>query len=173
MFVIKKKFGPFPAAHYLTGLPDGHQCGRLHGHNYEVEVEIHADDVDQTGFVVDYGELAPLREYLTARMDHRYLNEEFDFNPTAENLAEHIFQWVEGTQDWNVVAVRVSETPGKTESEYRRDPEPAVLQVSIVETHEHHETNINVTNAAPARSQRQLVNDYQRGLSRVRDTFRP
>jgi 6-pyruvoyltetrahydropterin/6-carboxytetrahydropterin synthase len=122
-FTIVKKFGPFPAAHFLTGLPEGHQCGRLHGHNYEVEVELSTPDVDDVGFVVDYGELSVLGEYLTARMDHRLLNDEFECNPTAENIARHIFDWIEETQDWPVVAVRVSETPGKTMSEYRPDDE--------------------------------------------------
>lgn len=119
MYRIVKKFGPFAAAHYLEGVPEGHQCGRLHGHNYEVEVELESADVDETGFVVDYGNLQPLAEYLTARMDHRQLNEEFSFNPTAENLARHIFDWIADTTTWPVVAVRVSETPGKTMSEYR------------------------------------------------------
>ena len=120
MYRIVKTFGPFAASHHLDGVPAGHQCGRPHGHNYVVEVEIEAEDVDETGFVVDYGELKPLNEYLTARMDHRDLNEEFDFNPTAENIARHVFEWINGTQAWPVVAVRVSETPGKTMSEYRR-----------------------------------------------------
>ena len=37
MFVIKKRFS-FSAAHRLLDLPAGHKCGRLHGHNYIVEL---------------------------------------------------------------------------------------------------------------------------------------
>lgn len=39
MFRITKEFH-FSASHQLTGLPEDHQCARLHGHNYIVEVEL-------------------------------------------------------------------------------------------------------------------------------------
>ncbi|MCW9040055.1 MAG: 6-carboxytetrahydropterin synthase, partial [Rhodospirillales bacterium] len=32
---IYKKF-TFEAAHFLPNVPDGHKCGRLHGHSFEV-----------------------------------------------------------------------------------------------------------------------------------------
>jgi 6-pyruvoyltetrahydropterin/6-carboxytetrahydropterin synthase len=142
MYTIIKKLGPFAASHQLVGMPDGHQCGRKHGHNYEVEVEISSDELNEHGFVVDYGGLNPLAEYLTSRMDHRDLNEQFSFNPTAENLARHIFEWVAGTQAWPVVAVRVSETPGKTVSEFRAD-----LPSRIVVCEEHSRTVVQFRGA--------------------------
>lgn len=115
MFTIKKKF-EFSAAHQLVGLPPGHQCGQLHGHNYEVEVELAAETLDDRGFVVDYGELKPLKEYLKAKFDHGFLNDHFA-QPTAENIAFALFGWC--SKKWpQTVSVSVSETP-KTWATYR------------------------------------------------------
>ena len=30
----------FEAAHHLPNVPEGHKCGRLHGHSYRVEVHV-------------------------------------------------------------------------------------------------------------------------------------
>lgn len=127
MFSITKIFGPFSAAHHLTGVAPGHQCGENHGHNYMIEVVLEGPQLNDEGFLVDYGDLKVFEEYAKSRMDHKDLNEQFSFSPTAENLALHFFEWIEGTTDWPVAVVRVSETPGKTMSEYRRDPEPRQL----------------------------------------------
>ena len=57
MFSISKRFS-FSASHQLGHLPEGHPCARLHGHNYDVEVEIQSPCLDDRGFCqVDYGEL--------------------------------------------------------------------------------------------------------------------
>ena len=56
MYMIRKKFD-FSASHQLLGLPAEHQCARLHGHNYIVEVVLQAEQLNQVSFVVDYGEL--------------------------------------------------------------------------------------------------------------------
>ncbi len=120
MYTIEKKFGPYSAAHHLTTVPAGHQCGNHHGHNYEIELELASEQLNEHGFVVDYGDLKVFDEYAKGRMDHKDLNKQFDFSPTAENLAKHFYDWIAGTTSWPIVAVRVSETPGKTMSEYRR-----------------------------------------------------
>lgn len=118
MYVIEKEFH-FSASHQLSGLPDGHQCSRLHGHNYIIVVELRSAALDHVGFVVDYGELKPLKEYIDSTLDHRHLNDVFDFNTTAENIAKHLFEWCR--KQWHeTYAVRVSETP-KTWATYRLD----------------------------------------------------
>lgn len=116
MYTITKQFA-FSASHQLSGLPDGHPCGRLHGHNYIVEVVLQSEALTEVGFVRDYGELKPLSEYIDLHFDHQHLNARMGSNPTAEHLAAHLFlfcarQWPE------VVEVRVSETP-KTWAAYR------------------------------------------------------
>ena len=79
----------FSASHILAGLPEGHPCGRLHGHNYEIDVRLSSASVDPvTGFVLDYGELKPFLAWVDSTLDHRHLNDLLtDTNPTAENLS--------------------------------------------------------------------------------------
>ena len=116
MFTITKQFH-FSASHQLTGLPADHQCARLHGHNYLVEVALRAEQLNEVGFVVDYGELTAFKMMLDERVDHRHLNDVYLFNPTAENLAVEFYQNAK-THWQQVVAVRVSETAA-TWAEYR------------------------------------------------------
>ena len=41
MYTIAKQF-TFSASHQLDHLPEDHQCARLHGHNYVVEIVLSA-----------------------------------------------------------------------------------------------------------------------------------
>jgi 6-pyruvoyltetrahydropterin/6-carboxytetrahydropterin synthase len=116
MYTISKQFD-FSAAHQLHGLPKGHPCGQLHGHNYVVEVILESEELDARGFVVDYGELKKLRRMLDKEgFEHRNLNDIIE-QPTAENIALFIYGWCK--KRWpQTAAVRVSETP-KTWAIYR------------------------------------------------------
>jgi len=109
MFTISKRFD-LCLSHQLDGLPEGHQCGRVHGHNVMVEVVLAAEEVDNVGMILDYGELAPLREWLDNSFDHRHLNDEVWFNPTAELMARHVYEWC-SSRGWPVRRVGWSETP--------------------------------------------------------------
>ena len=62
---IGKRFS-FEAGHRLGGLPEGHKCGRLHGHSYTVEVMLTATALSGPGFVADFAALDPLKEHLAA-----------------------------------------------------------------------------------------------------------
>jgi 6-pyruvoyltetrahydropterin/6-carboxytetrahydropterin synthase len=116
-FRITKEFH-FSASHQLVSLPPDHQCARLHGHNYVVEVELTADDLDEHGFVRDYQDLSVLKHYIDTTFDHRHLNDVLGHGRvTAECLAKHFFDWCR-TSLPEVSAVRVSET-AKTWAEYR------------------------------------------------------
>lgn len=116
MYIITKEFH-FSASHILGGLPDGHPCGRMHGHNYIVKVELQAYRLDEKGFVIDYGDLSPLKHYIDRELDHRHLNDILRVNPSAENLAKHLFDFC--ADIWpQTSAVWVSETP-KTWAVYR------------------------------------------------------
>lgn len=115
MFTIKKQF-TFSAAHHLNGLPATHQCARVHGHNYVVEIELASQRLNAVGFVVDYGALDDFRAILDDVCEHRDLNESLApwlgslQQPSAENLAQLFYEWA--IQMWpQVVAVSVSETP--------------------------------------------------------------
>jgi 6-pyruvoyltetrahydropterin/6-carboxytetrahydropterin synthase len=116
MFEIKKAFA-FSASHQLRDLPHTHQCARMHGHNYIVEVVLRSNELSNVGFVQDYGDLAPIKEWLDNRFDHRHLNENLDFNPTSELFAKFIYdKWIERYP--LLYAVRISETPTSW-AEYR------------------------------------------------------
>lgn len=112
-YEITKDF-TFSAAHYLRDVPIGHKCGTRHGHNYVVRISLSAPGVDRVGFVVDYGELAPIGDWIDDTMDHRDLNNVMDANPTAENLGRMVLGRVRdlvALPSDVTVAVGVSETP--------------------------------------------------------------
>lgn len=110
MFEISKRFS-FAAAHHLPQLLEGHKCRRPHGHNYVVEVVLQAQQLDDFGFVLDYGELAPFRHWLMENCDHQDLNEVFDFQPTAERLAQRFWAAAQLLGYKTCQRVGVSETP--------------------------------------------------------------
>lgn len=113
-YTIKKTFS-FSSSHQLTGLPTDHQCARLHGHNYKVEIVLSSSTLNDVGFIVDYGELYPFGRIIDS-LDHRHLNDILPFNPTAENIAKWLYDAAK--QIWSEVSmVRVSETD-KTWAEY-------------------------------------------------------
>lgn len=114
-FRISKEFH-FSASHQLFGLPPEHQCARLHGHNYVIIVELKSDSLNEVGFVQDYGELKPIKDYIDKELDHRHLNNIFDFNPTAELMAQFLFKKFKAIFP-SLVAVTVKETP-KTTARY-------------------------------------------------------
>ncbi|MFG1918142.1 6-carboxytetrahydropterin synthase [Micromonospora sp. NPDC048898] len=112
---IGKRF-TFDASHRLPGLPEGHKCGRVHGHTYTVEVVLEGGSLTGPGFVTDFGDLAPFGQYINDHLDHRHLNDVLgDIAPTSEWLAWHLARWLEdhlvGDLGGRLAIVRVSETP--------------------------------------------------------------
>ncbi|MGW2249946.1 6-pyruvoyl trahydropterin synthase family protein [Kitasatospora sp. NPDC001660] len=83
---IRKAFR-FEAAHFLPGLPEGHQCARMHGHSYEVAFMLTADRLVEPGFVTDFSDLAPVKKMIDGTLDHQVLNDVLPVAPTSENLA--------------------------------------------------------------------------------------
>lgn len=112
-YSIEKDFA-FSASHQLDGLRAGHQCGRLHGHNYVVRVRLEGDELLDVGFLFDYGDLAPIKKYIDDELDHRHLNDLIGSNPTAENMARIFAALVRRVCDLPegiTVSVGISETP--------------------------------------------------------------
>jgi len=116
MFTISKQFH-FSASHIIEGVPQGHPCGRLHGHNYIAELVLQSPTLDNIGFVVDYNELKSFQKIIETELDHRHLNDVLPGATSAEAIAYYLYQRAKGLWE-TVVAVRVSETP-KTWAEYR------------------------------------------------------
>ena len=91
MFTITKEF-TFDASHQLVGLDPAHPCMNLHGHTYKVIVELKAPKLTKEGMVVDYHELKPIKDFLDKEYDHKHLNDALQMNPTAEIIANVVFE---------------------------------------------------------------------------------
>jgi len=113
--IISKEFH-FSSAHQLFGLHEGHQCGRLHGHNYILKVFLKGE-VNKIGFVQDYAELGKIKNYVDDVLDHRNLNDVFPLhNTTVENMSKILFDLFK--KDYPLmIAIEMSETP-KTNCRY-------------------------------------------------------
>ncbi|PCJ92943.1 MAG: 6-carboxytetrahydropterin synthase QueD [Porticoccaceae bacterium] len=110
---IFKEF-TFEAAHFLPNVPDGHKCKRLHGHSYHVTIHIEGQVGENTGWVMDFGELKYHFKPIYKRLDHFYLNDIPGLeNPTSENLARWIWAELKPTLTiLSKVAVRETCTSG-------------------------------------------------------------
>jgi 6-pyruvoyltetrahydropterin/6-carboxytetrahydropterin synthase len=108
-FKLWKDFS-FEAAHQLTKVPPGHQCGNLHGHSYKVRVHCKGKLNKDRDWVVDYADIASAVRPLIAELDHSFLNHILDCETTAENLAYWI-AWKLHTKIRSMYAVEVFETP--------------------------------------------------------------
>ncbi len=87
----------FSSAHVLRGYPGA--CERVHGHNFQVQVEVRVHELDSLGMGIDFHEISSMTHEVIDKLDHRLLNEipPFDeVNPTAENLAAHIYRELVG-----------------------------------------------------------------------------
>lgn len=122
----------FDSAHFLKGYEG--KCSNIHGHRWNVEVTVAADDVEKDGqirgMVVDFKTLKDDLKALADELDHSLiieqdslkektkealLEEEFrivelSFRPTAENLARYFYDEMEA-KGYQVVLVKVYETP--------------------------------------------------------------
>ena len=114
MFVLKI-VTDFASAHSLRDYPG--DCSRLHGHNWQVEVMVPSQVLDESGIAIDFREIKKQTKAVVKRLDHQYLNEikPFDvLNPTAENIAKYLFDEIAIlTNDENVKVkeVLIWETP--------------------------------------------------------------
>ena len=97
----------FAAAHTLRDYPG--DCSRMHGHNWKLEAEIHATALNEVGMAVDFKDMKRVAREVAGELDHRYLNDLPPFttvNPTAENIAAHIYRRM--SERLNTDSARVS-----------------------------------------------------------------
>jgi 6-pyruvoyltetrahydropterin/6-carboxytetrahydropterin synthase len=81
------------AAHRLPNVPQGHKCGRLHGHSFRVEIHVSGPVEERSGWVMDFAGIKDAFQPFFDQLDHHYLNEvEGLSNPTSENLARWIWE---------------------------------------------------------------------------------
>lgn len=117
---VKRAFS-FAAAHYLR-LDYSSPCARLHGHNWNVVVSVEAPRLDANGMVCDFSRI---KQTVVERFDHRSLNDDVEAlattNPTAENIAKTIADWLDAELRFAgngafVRRVDVEESPGSVAS---------------------------------------------------------
>lgn len=112
------------------------KCAHLHGHNAQAVITLESETLDELGMVEDFSLLKRLVwEWLDAEIDHTLLLHRddpvlpvlqqagervrvTDFNPTAENIARMIYDYVAG-QGYPVVDVTLWET-ATSQASYRR-----------------------------------------------------
>jgi len=108
-------------------------CRHLHGHNAMVEIDVVAETLDARDMVVDFSDIKnALKAWIDRELDHKMILRHddpmvgilraqgepvytMDSNPTAERLAQLIFETAAGL-GFNVSAVRLWETPGSCAS---------------------------------------------------------
>lgn len=105
----------FSAAHRLR-MYDG-RFEPLHGHNWHVEAHYEGRRLDRIGVVADFTELQARLRAVLAPLHDRCLNDLPIFarrNPSAENVARHIFDSLAkfAPRGVRLTRVRVWEAPG-------------------------------------------------------------
>jgi 6-pyruvoyltetrahydropterin/6-carboxytetrahydropterin synthase len=98
------------AAHQLPHVPEGHKCGRLHGHSFVVKIYVAGEPDARTGWIMDFADIKKVFKPLYDQLDHHFLNEVPGLeNPTSENLA--VWIWKQLKPDLQLLSkVEVSET---------------------------------------------------------------
>ncbi|MGB9711985.1 MAG: 6-carboxytetrahydropterin synthase QueD [Dissulfurimicrobium sp.] len=106
----------FSAAHYLRNYPGN--CEHLHGHNWDVEVVVGAEGLNEIDVGIDFRDLKKSVHDVLAGLDHTNLNDHPAFkayNPSSERLAEYIYKMVKGVisgfKGVRLLRVTVCETP--------------------------------------------------------------
>ena len=110
MFYVSKQL-EVSGAHNLN-LNYESKCQNLHGHNWIITVFCKSETLDENGMVIDFTKIKTL---VHDKLDHKYLNDIVDFNPTAENMAKWICDTVP-----HCYKVSVQESSGNV-STYERD----------------------------------------------------
>ncbi len=102
MYTVTKRL-EISAAHQLA-LNYESKCKNLHGHNWIIYVTCQSETLDANGMVVDFKHIKNL---VSDMLDHQYLNDVLQCNPTAENIARWICENVP-----HCVKVSVQESEG-------------------------------------------------------------
>tara|TARA_B110000003_G_scaffold261627_1_gene283529 strand:+ start:347 stop:781 length:435 start_codon:yes stop_codon:yes gene_type:complete len=109
MFTCTKSYQDIPMAH-RQHRHAGH-CAYIHGHNWTITLTFACKKLDSNGFVVDFGQLKYIKDWIDRHLDHAcLLNEDdphrselechkaslfkFHILPccSSEGIAQHLFQ---------------------------------------------------------------------------------
>ena len=76
MLTCTKTYRDIPFAH-RQHKHNGH-CALIHGHNWAITLTFACSETDNNGFVIDFGQLKYLKEWIDAHLDHACLLNEDD-----------------------------------------------------------------------------------------------
>ena len=112
----------FEAAHWLPNVPAGHQCSRVHGHTYSVEIAVRGPLDQAAGWVMDYAAIDDAVAPVIKLLDHRCLNDVDGLsNPTSEQLTRWL--WMRVRDDLpGLSAITVAENLDVACTYRREDP---------------------------------------------------
>lgn len=82
MLTCKKIYKDIPFAH-RQHLHDGH-CAYVHGHNWGIELVFQCNELDANGFVIDFGKLGEIKNWINDNLDHAILLNKDD--PESTNI---------------------------------------------------------------------------------------
>lgn len=109
--ITAERYHDISCGHRVVGHEN--KCKYLHGHNYRIHFKVAGRHLDHIGRVIDFGVIkSRLCQWLEDNYDHKFLIWEYDpylpalkevcgsslvvlpFNPTAENIAQHLCEVV-------------------------------------------------------------------------------
>lgn len=111
MYRVKKRI-EIAGAHRLY-LNYESKCSNIHGHNWIVEIYMQSKELDGNGMVMDF---TNIKKEIHDVLDHKYINDVVQVNPTAENIAK----WICDRLGSKCYKVTVQESEGNV-AEYERD----------------------------------------------------
>lgn len=85
MFYISKRL-EIAGCHNLN-LPYESKCKNLHGHNWIINIYCKSLELTSYGMIIDFSKI---KEVIHTKLDHTYVNDILNFNPTAENIAKWV-----------------------------------------------------------------------------------
>lgn len=97
MKTCTKVFADIPFAHRAYN-HDGH-CALIHGHNWNIEITFYAEETDMNGFVLDFGKMGFLKDWIKAKFDHHLLLSKDD------PLADHLERFFRANGIYNITEV--------------------------------------------------------------------
>jgi len=136
LFTVEAGF-EFDSAHFL--LDHAGKCRNIHGHRWKIIVAITSNKVQtsgpENGMVIDFKRLKGVFNVLIEELDHvliirkgsisnelyrmlvshGFIIRKFDFSPTAENMAQYIFTYMQAA-GYAIARVDVYETPNNKAS---------------------------------------------------------
>lgn len=99
------------SARFLPKLDPEHKCAKMHGHTFQVHVEISGRPDTESGWLIDFADIDQAIQPVREMMDHAVLNDLPGLeNPTTENIAGWIWQQLKPALP-GLSLIRIQENP--------------------------------------------------------------